>query len=132
MSDLKAADVMVSPVVSARVNTLAKDVAMQLLAGRYSGMPVTDDEGRILGIITELDLLDAVTAGRNLARTHVEEIMTKNAITADVDTPISQVLAKMREAHILRILISEGGKLAGMVTRYDILKSQIEPELFVL
>ena len=69
MRDLKAADVMVSPVVSARVKTLAKDVAMQLLAGRYSGMPVTDDEGRILGIITELDLLDAVTAGRNLART---------------------------------------------------------------
>jgi len=114
------------------VNTAAKDVALQLLSGMYSGMPVTDDEGRILGIITELDLLDAVAAGRDLARTPVEEIMAKNPITADVDTPISKVLAKMREAHILRIPISEGGKLAGMVTRYDILKSQIDPELFVL
>ncbi|MGC9964445.1 MAG: CBS domain-containing protein [Syntrophobacteraceae bacterium] len=132
MRDLKAANVMVSPVVTARVNTAAKDVALQLLSGMYSGMPVTDDEGRILGIITELDLLDAVAAGRDLARTPVEEIMAKNPITADVDTPISKVLAKMREAHILRIPISEGGKLVGMITRYDILKSQIDPALFVL
>jgi CBS domain-containing protein len=132
MRDLKAANVMVSPVVSARVNTSARDVALQLLAGRYSGMPVTDDEGKILGIITELDLLDAVAAGKNLTRTPVEAIMTNNPITADADTPISQVLAKMREAHILRIPISEGGKLVGIVTRYDILKSQIDPALFVL
>ncbi|MGO9315787.1 MAG: CBS domain-containing protein [Syntrophobacteraceae bacterium] len=132
MRDLKAANVMVSPIVSARVNTSARDVALQLLAGRYSGMPVTDDEGKILGIITELDLLDAVAAGKNLTRTPVEAIMTNNPITADADTPISQVLAKMREAHILRIPISEGGKLVGIVTRYDILKSQIDPALFVL
>ena len=132
MRDLKAANVMVTPVVSARVDTVAKDVALQLLAGRYSGMPVIDEERKILGIITELDLLDAITAGRDLARTPVQEIMTKNPVTADVNTPISQVLARMREAHILRIPISEGGKLVGIVSRYDILKSQIAPALWVL
>ncbi len=132
MRDLKAANVMVTPVVSARVDTTAKDVALQLLAGRYSGMPVIDEERKILGIITELDLLDAITAGRDLARTPVQEIMTKNPVTADVNTPISQVLARMREAHILRIPISEGGKLVGIVSRYDILKSQIAPALWVL
>ena len=132
MRDLKAANVMVTPVVSARVDTAAKDVALQLLAGRYSGMPVIDEERKILGIITELDLLDAITAGRDLARTPVQEIMTKNPVTADVNTPISQVLARMREAHILRIPISEGGKLVGIVSRYDILKSQIAPALWVL
>jgi CBS domain-containing protein len=132
MRDLRAVNVMVSPVVSARVNTAAKDVALQLLSGRYSGMPVTDDEGKILGIVTELDLLDAVSVGKDLARTPVQEIMAKNPITADVDTPVSQVLAKMREAHIMRIPISKAGKLVGIITRYDILKSQIDPTLFVL
>ena len=132
MRDLKTANVMVSPVVSARVDTAAKDVALQLLAGRYSGMPVIDDERKILGIITELDLLDAITAGRDLARTPVQEIMTKNPVTADVNTPISQVLARMREAHILRIPILEGEKLVGIVTRYDILKSPIAPALWIL
>ena len=132
MRDLKAGNVMVSPVVSARMNTAAKDVALQLLSGRYSGMPVTDEEGKILGIITELDLLDALASDRDLARTPVEAIMANNPITADVDTPLSEVLAKMRKAHILRIPISKAGKLVGIITRYDILKSQIDPALFVL
>lgn len=50
--ELKAADIMVRPVVSARTRASARDIALQLLTGLYSGMPVTDDEGRVVGVIT--------------------------------------------------------------------------------
>src|SRR3972149_5218893 len=57
MKNLKAGDVMTRPVVSARKNASARDIAMQLLSGLYSGLPVTDDEGRGGGIVTEFDLI---------------------------------------------------------------------------
>ena len=63
MKNLKAVDVMTRPVVSARKNASARDIAMQLLSGLYSGLPVTDDEGRVVGIVTEFDLLKQIGEG---------------------------------------------------------------------
>lgn len=132
MRDLKAGTVMVKPVVSAREDTLARDVALQLLSGHYTGMPVTDAEGKVVGVVSEFDLLEAIFAGRNLAQVKVSHLMSKNAITADVNTPISAILTIMKEQNIIRLPITEGGKLVGIVARHDILRSQIDPALFVL
>lgn len=128
MKDLKASDVMVRPVLSARRNSSARDVALQLLTGLYSGMPVTDEEGKVIGIITELDLLDAVMEGKELVRVTAEDIMTEEAITADVDTPINDIVRTMKEKNIIRLPITDKGKLVGIVARCDILKGLIEPE----
>jgi CBS domain-containing protein len=132
MRDLKAAHVMVKPVVSARENTLARDVALQLLSGHYTGMPVTDTEGKVVGIVTEFDLLEAIAEGRNLAQVTAAQVMTRKAITADVNTPISAILTIMKDESIIRLPITEAGKLVGIVARPDILRSQIDPALFVL
>ena len=70
MKNLKASDVMVRPVVAAKKNAPARDVVFQFLNGFYSGMPVTDDEGQVIGIITELDILDAVLAGKELVENY--------------------------------------------------------------
>jgi|GEM_PF-3022310 len=88
MKDLKASDVMVRPVVSAKKNASARDVALQLLTGLYSGMPVTDEEGNVIGVITELDLLHAVLEGKELVRITAGDIMAKDPFTADVNTSI--------------------------------------------
>jgi len=66
MQKLKARDIMTRPVVSARENASARDVAMQLLCGLYSGMPVTNQKGEVTGVITEHDLLKAVKGGKAL------------------------------------------------------------------
>jgi CBS-domain-containing membrane protein len=47
MKNLKASDVMVRPVVPAKPHASARDVTLQVLSGLYSGMPVTDEEGRV-------------------------------------------------------------------------------------
>jgi CBS-domain-containing membrane protein len=76
MKTLKASDIMVRPVVSARKNAAARDIALQLLTGLYSGMPVTDDRGHVIGVVSEFDLLGAVQAGKQLTKTTAEEFMT--------------------------------------------------------
>ena len=128
MKTLKAAQIMVRPVVSARKNATARDIALQLLAGYYSGMPVTDDEGHVIGVVTEFDLLEAVQAGKDLTKTTADEIMTTEVVTADVETPVSELIKIMTDEQVIRLPITAKGKLVGVVARCDVLKTLIEPE----
>ena len=128
MTDLKASHIMMRPVVSARRRASARDIALQLLTGLYSGMPVTDDEGKIIGVVTELDLLKAVQEGKELVKITAEEIMTTEVVTADVDTPVTEIMKIMTEKNIIRLPVTDKGKLVGVVARCDILKTLIEPE----
>jgi len=132
MKYLKAIDVMVTPVMSTNKTTSAEDVAACLLSGLYSGMPVTDEARKVIGIITEIDLLEAVIEGKDLAKTTAEEVMTKEAITAEVDTPLMDIMTIMKEKNIIRIPITKGGKLVGVVARRDILKRKLTPLQIVL
>jgi CBS domain-containing protein len=132
MRDLKARSLMTTPVVSSRRTTPARDVALQLLSGHYTGMPVTDNEGKVIGIVSEFDLLAAVNKGKDLAKTTAEEVMTSGAVTADLDTPASSLIKLMEENNIIRLPITDNGKLVGVVARCDILKTVIDPILYVL
>lgn len=128
MKNLKASDVMVRPVVAARKNAMVRDVVFQFLNGFYSGMPITDDEGSVIGVITELDILDAVLAGKELVKITAGDIMTPEPITVDVNTPLTDVVKIMKEKNFIRLPVTENGKLVGIVARCDILTTLIEPE----
>jgi len=128
MKDLKASDVMVRPVVAAKKNAQARDVALQLLDGLYSGMPVTDDEDAVIGVVSELDILDAVLKEKQLEKITAGEIMTPNPVTADVATPLADIVKLMKKKNIIRLPITSEGKLVGVIARCDILKTLIEPE----
>ena len=125
---LKASDIMVRPVVAARKNASARDIALQLLAGLYSGVPVTDDQGHVIGVVTEFDLVEAIQEGKELNKTAAEEIMTKEVVTADVDTPVSELIKIMTDVAVIRLPITAKGKLIGVVARCDVLRSMMEPE----
>ncbi len=128
IKDLKALDIMMRPVVSAKANASARDVALQMLSGLYSGMPVVDDEGKVIGIVTELDLIAALQKGKELVRFTAGDIMQGEVTTADVDTPVKELIKVMSEKGIIRIPITSEGRLVGVVARCDILRSVIDPE----
>jgi CBS domain-containing protein len=128
MKDLKASDVMNRPVVSARPKASARDVVLQLNSGLYSGMPVTEGAGKVVGIITELDLLRAVAEGKELAKTTAEDIMSRDVVTVSPDTPVIEIIQFMYDKNLIRVPVVKEGKLVGIVSRSDILRSLIEPE----
>ncbi|MCX7794280.1 MAG: CBS domain-containing protein [Thermodesulfovibrionales bacterium] len=128
MENLKAKDVMTRPVISARKNASARDIALQLLSGLFSGMPVTDEKGRVIGMVTEFDLLGNICEGKELAKLTAEDIMTKDVVTVDVNTPVTEILNIMLDRNIIRLPVTEEGRLVGIVARCDILKAYIEPE----
>lgn len=128
MQNLKARDVMTRPVVSARENASARDVAMQLICGLYSGMPVTNKNGEVVGVISELDLLRALQEGKELVRITAGDVMTREAITVESDAPLEKVTKIMMDKNIIRVPVTQDGKLTGVVARCDILRSFLEPE----
>ncbi len=128
MKDLKAKDIMTRPVVSARKNASARDIAMQILAGLYSGMPVTDDEGKVIGVVTEFDLLGQVCEGKELEKLTATDVMSKDPVTVDVNTPLQKLLNTMMEYQIVRLPVTDEGRLVGIIARCDILKAYLEPE----
>jgi len=128
IKELKASDIMMRHVVTARGNYPAKDLTLQLLHGIFSGVPVIDDNLRPIGIVTELDLIEALQEGKDLIGLSVQDIMTREIIFVDVDTSVSEVITIMKEHNIIRVPVTENGKLVGVISRCDILKELTESE----
>jgi len=135
-------DVMTRTVRSVRPDTPIKDVARELIEHRISGLPVVDDSGTVVGVISEGDLLakehrPGTVRHRPLARLFGEsaetrgllakaeahtagEAMTSPAITIEASQPIDAAATLMIDRKINRLPVTEGGKLVGIVTRSDV------------
>ncbi len=125
---IKARDLMTRPVVSARKNASARDISLQLLTGLYSGMPVTDDEGKVIGMVTEFDLLAALEKGKELTKLTAGDLMVTNVATADVNTSVEEIIRIILDKNVIRLPVIEKGKLVGVIARCDVLRLFLEPE----
>lgn len=122
-----AEEIMTQPVVAASKTTTARDVAIQMFLGGFSGMPVAEENGTIIGVVTEFDVIKAIRNGKKVETTTVEEIMTKEVISVDVATPLREVLDALETARIMRVPVTENGRLVGVISRPDLLKAYVEP-----
>jgi len=127
MKHLKAKDIMTTSVVSADKKTSAIDITLELLKGLYSGIPITDDNGKVEGVVTEIDLLRYLCRGKELINVRAEDVIQQEPITADVNTPVLDVLALMIENNIIRVPVTDKDRLVGIVARCDILKAYLKP-----
>jgi CBS domain-containing protein len=125
MRKVSAREVMKTPVISTKKSTSAKDIASQLVAGRFSGMPVIDEEERVIGVITEHDLLKEVREGKDLGKLTAEDVMQKHPITVDITSPLGDVLDIMLDNGILRIPVTDGLCLVGIISRSAILRTEL-------
>jgi CBS domain-containing protein len=124
---MKAGDIMMQPAVAATTSTSVRDAAIQMMLGGFSGMPVASRDGLLLGVVTEFDVIKAVREGRLSESTRVDEIMSKDVISVDVDASVDEVIEILTTAHIVRVPVTEKGKLVGIIARPDILKVVVEP-----
>ena len=121
-----------TPIVAASTLATAREVAVYMLLGGFSGIPIADGDGSLVGIVTELDLIRALRAGKSLETTRVTEIMTREVVTVDVSTSVEEIMDILDSEHILRVPVTEGGKTVGIVSRPDLLRAAVEPQLMRL
>ena len=142
---MKAADVMVTMVITVGPEACVQDVAHILLSARISGVPVVGENGELLGIVTEGDLMRRVETGTGRQRPwwlvlfagrealaaefikehsrNVTDVMSRDVITAAPDTPLSKIASLLEKNAIKRVPIMEGGKVVGIVSRANLLQA---------
>jgi len=125
---LKAKDIMEQPVIAATPQASLRDVATQLVTNEFSGMPVAASDGRVVGVITESDIIRALIQGKKLENLTAAEVMTGPPITVDVNTPLEDVMKSLEDHRIVRVPVTSENMLFGIISRRDVIRAILEPE----
>jgi len=111
-------------IVAARANTTAREIGTKLVIGNFNGLPVIDNNLKLIGIVTAIDIFQAIRQGKNLDSLRAIDIMTKNPATVKQNTDINEVIDIILQRHIILVpVIDDKHKLIGLVGRPDLSKT---------
>ena len=141
---MKARDIMTRKVLTAQLTTPVADIARILIDKGVSAVPIVDRKHRVLGIVTEGDLLRRVEAGTQrrrswwselaagpqvLAREYVKsrgtkarDVMTRPVVSVADSTDVGEIADLMEKWNIKRVPVMHNDKLVGIVSRRDLLR----------
>jgi CBS domain-containing protein len=131
-------DVMTTTVIAVRADAEYKDIVTALRRCRVSACPVVDDDGRLVGVVSEADLLYKqcdpdfppglerlrwrLSQETKATAMTAEELMTSPAIAVHPWAPVSKAAQEMQQRQIKRLpVVNQDGRLVGIVTRSDVL-----------
>ena len=145
---MRAMDVMTTDVITVNPDMTIQALAARLAQRGISGAPVVDTSGRLLGIISEGDLLHRAEIGTarrhrerrrswwldhfasDLAREYIKshgrtvnDIMTRDVVTVTEDTDLGQVAELLEEKRIKRVPVMREGKIVGIISRANIVRA---------
>jgi CBS domain-containing protein len=145
VKQMKAAEVMVSNVITVSPEASVQDVANILLTNRISAVPVVTAKGELVGIVSEGDLIRRVETdtehrrswwielliGRGPLATEyvkshshkVSDLMSRDVITATPDTPLRDIAGLLEKNGIKRVPIVKNRKLVGIVSRANLVQA---------
>jgi len=149
MDSLIARDLMTREVVSIPPTMPVSSIARLLAERGISAVPVVAPDGRMLGIVTELDLIRRLSSAEDrqpgwlnrlignrdrdaerYAQVHgmlAEDVMTRNVISVEEDNSAEHIAHLMEERGIRRVPVLRNGRLVGIVSRADLLQALLVP-----
>jgi CBS domain-containing protein len=142
---MRAIDVMATPVLSVGPETSVRELAGLLCEKGISGVPVVDAEGRVVGMVSEGDLLHRAETGtrrqhswwletfasnRELAREYIKshgqkvaDIMTTPVVAVSEETPLNEVADILERHRIKRVPVLRDGRAVGIVSRANLVRA---------
>ncbi|PSN91137.1 hypothetical protein B9Q03_05015 [Candidatus Marsarchaeota G2 archaeon OSP_D] len=123
--EVRARDVMSSPPVTVGASSTLREASEKMWSEKVGSVIVVDNEGYLLGILTERDVVFAVAKGMFEAhekKPTVDSVMSKNVVTVNTDSSIAQVAQLMSEFNIKHIVVmSQEGRPVGVISLRDML-----------
>jgi CBS domain-containing protein len=126
---LKAHDLMQTRMVAVTRQYSARDLSILIHSGTYSGVPVIEPGNRLVGMVSEFDVLKALVKGQDLTTLKAEDIMTSQPVTVEETATAEIVIAQMIAHQIIRIPVVRDGRLIGMISRTDLMNHLIDSHL---
>jgi predicted transcriptional regulator len=120
---LKISDVMTREVFTLSASAKAEQAAWELSARGFTGAPVSDARGRLVGMLSRSDLIDPERTHGGLEMKQVQDVMTPALFTLQPSEPLSRAVRLMVREGIRRVVVMEkNGEMVGIVTSSDILR----------
>src|SRR6187549_3091595 len=126
----KASDIMTSAPQCCSGETTLNEVANLMVEADCGEIPVTDASNRLIGVITDRDIVCRVVAkGKNPSAVTASECMTEPVVVVNEDTPLEDVLGVMEENQIRRVpVVDASGCCCGIISQADVAQSASENE----
>jgi len=112
---MDVSDIMTTNVITVRDETAIEDAARLLARHRISGLPVVDQSGALIGVVTEYDLIAK-------KGTTVADIMTRGVISVSPETDVDEVAHLLASRRVRRVPVVAGRRLVGIVSRSDLVQ----------
>ena len=112
---MQVREIMTSDVISVPENNTIEDAARVLARQRISGLPVVNEAGALVGLVTEYDFISKQGAT-------VADIMSRGVISVTEDTDVEEVAHLLANRRIRRVPVLRGDRLVGSVSRSDLIK----------
>ena len=106
-------------------NQNAMGIAVELLSSHTAGAPVVDERDEFIGFISEIDILRALKANKDLNQLTAEEVMVQDRISVTNDTSIDEAVKIMDEKRLLNLPVETNSKVTHSITRHDLLRAWI-------
>jgi diguanylate cyclase (GGDEF)-like protein len=120
-SGLPARSVMTHTVASLRQNDPVGRAARYFLRYRFNAAPVVDDDGKLVGILAEKDVM-AIMLWPNWWATRISDIMKRNVVAYDEETPVLSIYEFLCRVAIRSVVIVNDGRPTGMISRGSLLR----------
>ncbi len=118
--------IMEMQVQSATKDTGAEELASYMMDG-FGSVPIVDDQNKLIGIVSEFDLLGALRKGKKLEDVTAGEILTASPISVTKDTHVMTLVDVLQNNHLIRVpVLDNRGSLIGIVARRDLLRGYLQ------
>ena len=117
----KVQDIMTGEVVTIRPEATIDEAVSLLLDNRVSGLPVVDNDNRLLGVISEIDIIDLVYKA-DIESSRVCDHMTRDVRTVDAQASLDDAASIFCSMPIRRLPVTRKGRLVGILSRRDLIR----------
>ena len=124
MKTTEAVDTMTANVITVKKDVILTEAIPLLPCWHISALPVVDNENKMVGVISEIDLVNLTFDG-NAADTIVEEVMVTDIVSFSSNTELADLVPTFSKRHLRRVPIIDKGKVVGIVSRRDILREML-------
>lgn len=120
---LHASDLMIKEVITVNEKTLLKEVTKIFGEKRITGVPVINEAGELVGVLSETDIIRKTNSIGAWSPSTAGQIMTKPAVTVAPGETLQRVCELMLNRRIHRVVVAEDKKISGIITTMDILRA---------
>ena len=119
---LKAEQFMQNVVSYYHVEDTGDKLAGAITEGGFGSVPILASDGKVLGLVSEFDLLKAIMEGKQLGTVTAADIMHKGVVSVTQDMRAMEIIQLLQSKHLIRVaVVDTEGKLVGVVSRRDVL-----------